>query len=240
MKELSTQIDEIRLEIDALDAEIAGLLSKRLELASEVGGLKKELGHPIYNKNREEAVITKTAGASEDEVKQLHLRHIYETILTESKRYQEGRHFRKPKVMVINGPNLNKLGTREPEVYGYETYEDLIYYLKKKAEGLGFEIECYQSNFEGELITKIQEAAEFDALIINPAGYSHTSIAILDALLSIEIPIVEVHLSNIHKRDEFRDRSLSARRANAVVVGMGFESYGMGLEYLDKILKRFE
>lgn len=233
------KMEEIRAEIDALDEDIASLILKRMDLVAEVAKHKRELDLPIMNKEREEEVIKKALAKIEDADKARYLKHIYETLLTESKRYQEKLATKSPRIMVINGPNLNKLGTREPEVYGYETYEDLIYYLEAKAAKLGFEIECYQSNIEGELITKIQEAAEFDALIINPAGYSHTSIAILDALLSIEIPIVEVHLSNIHKRDEFRDRSLSARRANAVVVGMGFESYGMGLEYLDSILKRY-
>lgn len=234
--------DKIKLEttrkvINDIDSEISELLSKRFIMAEEALDAKKELGMGIYDASREDELLAKLSNQLADNDIKKHILNIYKNILAESKLFQHERSCTGPRVMIINGPNLNKLGTREPEIYGYETYDNLKNYITEKAESLCLKIDIYQSNLEGEIITKIQEAAEYDGLIINPAGYSHTSVAILDALLSIQIPVIEVHLSNIHKRDEFRDRSLSARRAEAVLCGMGFDSYALALEYMAKKLR---
>ncbi len=143
-----------------------------------------------------------------------------------------------PLILVLNGPNLNLLGTREPAVYGTGTLDDLETLCAETAEGLGVSIDFRQSNHEGELITWIQEArASAAGLIINPAGYSHTSIALMDALAALDIPVIEVHLSNIHKREPFRQHSYVSRAATGVICGLGFAGYRLALIALSDILE---
>ncbi len=138
-----------------------------------------------------------------------------------------------PKVLILNGPNLNMLGTRQPEIYGAVTLADIEAACKKRAQELGLAAECRQSNSEGELVGWIQAARnDAQAVIINPGGYSHTSVAILDALLAAELPIVEVHLSNIHRREEFRHHSYVSKAAQGVICGFGAHGYIMALEAL--------
>jgi 3-dehydroquinate dehydratase-2 len=140
--------------------------------------------------------------------------------------------------MVLNGPNLNLLGTREPEIYGTGTLDDLETLCAETAEGLGIGIEFRQSNIEGELISWIHEARTSAAgLIINPAAYSHTSIAIMDALAALDIPVIEVHLSNIHKRESFRHHSYVSSVADGVICGLGFAGYRLALIALSDILE---
>lgn len=135
------------------------------------------------------------------------------------------------KILVINGPNMNLLGLREPDIYGKQTYADLVRILQEKAEALGVEISFMQSNHEGALVDAIQEACpQTDGIIINPAGYTFTSVAILDALKAVAIPAVEVHMSDLGKRDAFRQRSYVREVCIANCMGRGFESY---LEALD-------
>jgi len=143
------------------------------------------------------------------------------------------------KILVLHGPNLNLLGQREVDIYGNLTLDEINQQLVKFAKEHNFIVEAYQSNSEGELVTKIQEAkGNFDALVINPAAYTHTSIAIRDAISAVEIPTVEVHLSNIYKREEFRQKSLTAPVAIGVISGFGVNSYLLGLraafEYISK------
>jgi len=134
------------------------------------------------------------------------------------------------KILVLHGPNLNLLGSRENEIYGDLTLAEINKRIKKFAKKKGFVVEVYQSNHEGELVTKIQEAKGIvDAMVINPAAYTHTSIAIRDALAAAKIPTVEVHLSNIYRREEFRKISLSAPIAIGVISGFGAFSYVLGL-----------
>lgn len=132
--------------------------------------------------------------------------------------------------MIVNGPNLNLLGTRQPEIYGRQTLSDIEADCKKLAESLGAEALCFQSNSEGGIVDRIQ-AARMDcgAIIINPGAYSHTSIAILDALLACELPVYEVHLSNIHRRESFRNHSYVSKAAKGVLCGFGAEGYAMAL-----------
>ena len=139
------------------------------------------------------------------------------------------------KITVLNGPNLNFLGKREPEIYGHETLKDIEVLTRKCAHAHGFDIDFLQSNLEGELVSFIQDAiGKSAAIIINPAAYSHTSIAILDALKMFEGPVVEVHLSNIHKREAYRHHSFVSERADAVIAGCGSAGYQFAVEYIVK------
>ena len=136
------------------------------------------------------------------------------------------------KIIVINGPNLNMLGKREPEIYGSLTLEDIESFLASRAEVADGDVNLsfFQSNSEGEIVTAIQDArGKFDGLIINPAAYTHTSVAIRDAILSAGLPVVEVHLSNIYRREDFRRKSFVSGVSVGVVSGFGAESYYLGL-----------
>ncbi|MBR6088289.1 MAG: type II 3-dehydroquinate dehydratase [Anaerolineaceae bacterium] len=137
------------------------------------------------------------------------------------------------KILVINGPNMNMLGLREPEIYGRQTYKDLVDTLQKKADELGVEISFMQSNHEGDLVDAIQQAwPDTDGIIINPAAYTHTSVAILDAVKAVAIPTVEVHMSDVKSRDEFRQVSYIRSGCIATFMGKGFGSYTEALELL--------
>lgn len=139
------------------------------------------------------------------------------------------------KILIINGPNLNLLGTREPEIYGKTTLKDIETELKNKAEKLNVEIECFQSNHEGEIVDKICGAkGTFDAVIINPAAYTHTSVAIRDAFAAVDIPAIEVHISNVYSREEFRHNSLIAPVVVGQIAGLGIQGYLLALEYFSK------
>ena len=141
------------------------------------------------------------------------------------------------RILVINGPNLNMLGLREPSIYGKNTYAELCALLHGWADALEMEIELFQSNHEGVIVDKIQEAyGNFDGILINPAAYTHTSVAILDALKAVAIPTVEVHISDVNAREEFRRFSYVSLYASKTIAGYGFDGYRMGLETLKEIL----
>ena len=141
------------------------------------------------------------------------------------------------RILVINGPNLNMLGIREPEVYGRQTYADLETYIRKTADELGVSVDIRQSNHEGRLVDWIQEALDrFDGILINPAAYTHTSVAVLDALKAVRLPTVEVHLSDISSRETFRQFSYVSLYAQKVIYGKGFAGYRDGLEWLAAII----
>ena len=143
----------------------------------------------------------------------------------------------KRSVLVINGPNLNMLGKREPEVYGKTTLDEIDSGLKTAGEKLGIDVECFQSNHEGVIVDKIQAAmGVFDGIIINPAAFTHTSVAIRDALLLLNVPIVEIHLSNVDKREDFRKKSYVADIATGRISGFGAHGYHMALDALDRLL----
>jgi 3-dehydroquinate dehydratase II len=133
------------------------------------------------------------------------------------------------KIVVINGPNLNMLGKREPGLYGSVGYERLVELIHEWSDSLSVSVRVLQSNSEGEIITAIQGAGDYDGIIINAGGYTHTSVAIRDALLSVALPVVEVHLSNIFSREEFRKRSFISDIAVGVITGFGTGSYRLGL-----------
>ena len=137
------------------------------------------------------------------------------------------------KLLVINGPNINMLGIREPGIYGSGTYRDLLDFIAKSAKELGVTAECFQSNSEGGIVTAIQKAmTEYDGIIINPAAYTHTSIAILDALKAVGLPAVEVHISDVSKREEFRQISYAGMACEKTYMGLGFEGYRQAMIWL--------
>lgn len=136
------------------------------------------------------------------------------------------------KILVINGPNLNMLGIREPDVYGAQTFSALEAFIKESAKELSIDVTLFQSNHEGAIVDVIQEAYNvYDGIIINPAAYTHTSVAILDALKAVSIPTVEVHLSDINAREEFRKHSFVSLVAKKTICGLGFNGYYEALKY---------
>ncbi len=142
------------------------------------------------------------------------------------------------KVLVIHGPNLNMLGKREPEIYGTTRLDDINKRLAELGKKVGLTVDTFQSNHEGAIIDKIQEASQkYDGLIINPAAYTHTSIAIIDSLLLLKGPVIEVHLSNIYRREPFRHKSMVAGVATATLGGFGHHGYYMALEAIARMLK---
>lgn len=137
------------------------------------------------------------------------------------------------KILVLNGPNINMLGIREPGVYGKKTFADLLLLLNETAAELGLEIEQYQSNHEGDLVDKIQAAyGKFDGIVINPAAYTHTSVAILDALKAVSIPAVEVHISDVDSRESFRQVSYAGMACVKTIKGQGIDGYRQAICYL--------
>lgn len=137
------------------------------------------------------------------------------------------------KILVLNGPNLNMLGIREPEIYGTGTYRDLVSLIEQEAALLGVSVECFQSNHEGALVDKIQEAyGNVDGIILNPAAYTHTSLAIADAIKAVGIPTVEVHLSDVSKRESYRQISYVRDCCQKTIIGKGFAGYIEALHYL--------
>ncbi len=142
------------------------------------------------------------------------------------------------RVLVLNGPNLNLLGTRKPEIYGTTTLADIEQMMRQRAEELGIEMDFMQSNYEGELVEQIQKAkGRYQYLILNAAAYTHTSIAIRDAIEAVELPTIEIHLSNIHAREEFRHNSLIAPVCVGQICGFGAKSYLLALHYVAEMEK---
>ena len=143
------------------------------------------------------------------------------------------------KILIINGPNLNLLGEREKSKYGKTSLDEVKKNCEQHGKSIDLEIKFEQSNIEGEIVTMIQKAkGVYDGIIINAAGYTHTSVAILDALLAIKIPTIEVHITNIYNREEFRKKSLISKAANGIICGFGINGYIMALDSIKKILSK--
>ena len=137
------------------------------------------------------------------------------------------------KILVINGPNINMLGIREPGIYGNQNYQVLLTLIEEWANELDCEVECFQSNHEGAIVDEIQQAyGQFDGIVINPAAYTHTSIAILDALKSVGLPAVEVHISDVTKRENFRQISFAGMACEHHIIGQGLDGYKLAMQYL--------
>ncbi len=142
------------------------------------------------------------------------------------------------KLLVINGPNLNLLGLREPEIYGRRTYQDLLSLLRQTGKEEGVEVECFQSNHEGAIVDAIQQAyGVFDGIVINPAAYTHTSVAILDALKAVALPAVEVHISAVSSREPFRQISYAGMACVRTYQGLGFDGYMQAIRFLKQLLE---
>ena len=142
---------------------------------------------------------------------------------------------KKKKILVINGPNINMLGIREPEIYGRESYDELLTLIEKAGEEAGVDIESFQSNHEGDIVDRIQQArSEADGIVINPAAYTHTSIAIPDALEAVGIPTVEVHISDVDRREGFRQVSYISAVVEKTITGRGIEGYREAILYLGR------
>jgi 3-dehydroquinate dehydratase-2 len=142
-------------------------------------------------------------------------------------------------VLILNGPNLNLLGTREPETYGHQTLSDLEKLCRDTAKSLGLKAECLQSNVEGELVTWIQESRSKNCgIVINAGAYSHSSVAILDALQAVRLPTIEVHISNIYSREAFRHHSVISKAAHGVICGLGLDGYAYALQAISKLIKK--
>lgn len=140
-------------------------------------------------------------------------------------------------ILVLNGPNLNLLGTREPATYGHETLNDIAQLCKETAAAHGLEVDFFQTNHEGELVERIHQArGRCAGILINPAAWTHTSVAIRDALAAVELPVIEVHLSNVHKREAFRHHSYVSPIAVGVICGLGSHGYRLGLEHFAHLL----
>ena len=143
------------------------------------------------------------------------------------------------KILVINGPNINLLGLREPDIYGSENYASLCRLVKKTCKDNDIECELFQSNHEGAIVDKIQDAyGVFDGIVINPAAYTHTSIAILDALKAVSIPTVEIHISDVSKREDFRQISYVSKVAIKTIMGQGIDGYRQAIEFLNEYLNK--
>ena len=137
------------------------------------------------------------------------------------------------KILVLNGPNINMLGLREPHLYGNRNYAELCAMINSHADSIGVDVELYQSNHEGDLVDKIQEAyGKLDGIVMNPAAYTHTSVALLDALKAVSIPAVEVHISDVSKREDFRQISYVRLYCEKTIAGHGFEGYIEAIDYL--------
>ena len=142
------------------------------------------------------------------------------------------------KILVINGPNINMLGIREKAIYGSGSYDDLCAMIKKHADEKNIDVTLFQSNHEGDIVDEIQKAyKKFDGIVINPAAYTHTSVAILDALSAVKIPTVEVHISDVSKREDFRQISYVRLVAEKTIMGKGFSGYLEAMDYLSEIAK---
>ena len=139
------------------------------------------------------------------------------------------------KILVLNGPNLNMLGIREPDIYGASTYDDLISMIAAHCEEKGIEVKCLQSNHEGDLVDYIQQAYfdKFDGIVINPGAYTHTSVALLDALKAVQIPAVEVHISKVNEREAFRQISYVSYYCSKTITGQGFDGYIEAIDFLN-------
>lgn len=138
------------------------------------------------------------------------------------------------KILILNGPNINLTGLREKSVYGHQSYDDLIALCRQEAETLGVEVRCIQSNHEGALIDALQQAYfdGFDGAVFNPGGYTHTSVALHDAIASVPMPVIECHMSNVHARESYRHVSMTASACRGQIVGFGFYGYIMGMRAL--------
>ncbi len=227
-------LNEARSIINHADEQIIAALKERMRAVTEVARYKQAHDLPVLDEKREEKVLERVAAMAGDDMSDM-ARELYRHIMALSRDYQTKMLGRDGKIrlLVLNGPNLNMLGVREPDIYGKQTYADLAAYIRAEAEKLGADVTIFQSNHEGALVEKIQSALHhFDGIVINPAAYTHTSVAILDALKAVALPAVEVHLSDVSAREAFRQASYAGMACEKTYAGHGFEGYKLAMEYL--------
>lgn len=227
------ELKDYRKKIDKTDAELLRLFKERMSIAKEIALYKKERGIPVYDPARESEKLS----AMPD----VYARKLFTALFELSREYQsaetgnqpENSHKPEKRILIINGPNLNMLGVREPDVYGNKSYADLTDFIRTECDKLRVDCECIQSNHEGALIDAIQSArGKFDGIVINPAAYTHTSIAIYDALKAAEVRAIEVHLSDISAREDFRKISYVSKACEKTIAGKGFEGYAEAIRLL--------
>lgn len=227
-------LNEARENINRADEQIVAALKERMRAVAEVARYKKEHNLPVLDAAREEKVLDRVADMAGEDLGGM-TREIYKHIMALSRDWQTKALGRTGagRILVLNGPNLNMLGIREPDIYGRQTYDDLVAYIREEAARLNVEVEIFQSNHEGALVERIQSVlGHFDGIVINPAAYTHTSVAILDALKAVSLPCVEVHLSNVSAREDFRQISYAGMACEKTFAGYGFEGYALALKHL--------
>lgn len=231
------ELNDIRNEIDKIDDEIAMLLDKRFALVEQVATAKIGINKQVRDTDREESILSRV---SENTKYPDSIRAVFKNIFSASRanqtdiilknaRKNSDTHFKA--IKVINGVNLNMLGIREPDIYGNKSYSALEQFIEKSADELNLYASVVQFNHEGDIVDEIQSCLnKYDGIIINPGAYTHTSVAIADALKAVNIPVVEVHLSDVDSREPFRKISFIAPIAIKTIKGHGFEGYRMALD----------
>lgn len=243
MNDSKNRLDEYRKNIDDIDENVIELIINRMKVCEDIAHFKQSNNLPITDRKREKeklkAIVSYTDKISEHiKVNNEDMYKVFSQIFEMSKNMQEtviknNRERAENFFLVINGPNINMLGKREPEVYGNKSFDDLNKFILETADRYNVSVSLFQSNHEGDIVDKIQEAPDlFDAIIINPAAYTHTSIAIMDALKAINIPSVEVHLSNICERENYRNISYVGMACVKTIMGMGFDGYEEAIKFL--------
>jgi len=230
------KLDELRKTIDEIDRQLIPLFVRRMEISERVAEVKKETGLPVLDAEREKQIVGRAISIAGTDFGG-DAAALMRAILSLSRARQEkafdrddGR--KKPKITVINGPNLNMLGRREPEKYGSMSLEQINAMILSEADMLGVECDFFQSNVEGELVTAIQNAAEAKGIILNAGAYTHYSVAIRDAIAAVGAPVIEVHLTNVHAREEFRRTSMLSAVCKGVIAGFGPYGYVLALRAL--------
>lgn len=234
-------LNDIRKMIDEIDDDIVKLLAQRMALVANVAQSKLGSGKAVRDAVRENKILNRLTANSDENVKNI-IPEVYEAIFNSSRKYQDKvigeANSNMKKIMVINGANLNMLGKREPELYGNQNYSDLVDFIERSAHETGVWVDCRQSNHEGTIVEYIHECwKNYDGIVINPGAYTHTSIAILDALKSVSIPTVEVHITDINVRESYRRISYVSEYAELTIAGKGFNGYTEALQYLSESLK---
>lgn len=231
------ELNDIRNEIDKIDDEIAMLLDKRFALVEQVATAKIGINKQVRDTDREESILSRV---SENTKYPDSIRAVFKNIFSASRanqtdiilknaRKNSDTHFKA--IKVINGVNLNMLGIREPDIYGDKSYSALEQFIEASANELNLYVSVAQFNHEGDIVDEIQSCLnKYDGIIINPGAYTHTSVAIADALKAVNIPVVEVHLSDVDSREPFRKISFIAPIAIKTIKGFGFEGYRMALD----------
>ena len=233
-------LEDARQAIEDIDRKMASLFVERMKCSENIAACKKENGIPILDREREKALIEKNETYLEAEELKPYYRQFMQGIMDISKEYQRSLYKEDNKTMkirVINGPNINMLGIREPDIYGKSTYADLVRLIEDHASRNHIDVEVMQSNHEGDLVDMIQECyGKIDAIVINPGACTHTSVAILDALKAVSLPAVEVHISEVDKREDFRQVNYIRQACIDTVTGHGLEGY---TEAIDLLITRY-